>query len=377
MNSNKAIFLHSPRIEQYSYPPDCPFRTERAAMARRTLVSMGLLSGPDREEVAPVAADWDAAGRFHTARYLKALREAEQGRPDVDGLAMGLGTPETPIFKGLCAYALLACGASLTAADWLLAGRARTAFNPSGGFHHADPEHAAGFCYLNDVALACLHLAEAGRRVLFLDVDVHHGDGVQRAFYQRRDVMTISMHESGETLFPGTGAVDEIGEGEGRGYCANVPLPAGTCDRLYLKAFREVVLPLIGAFDADVIVCEMGMDGLSGDPLAHLSLTNRVHAEIASRLLQFGRPLLMTGGGGYHAQNAARGWALVWSVLCGESSEHDAVGLGGVLLGSTDWQGGLKDRYLIPAPEQVRTVGPVVEAVIESVKRNVFPLHGL
>lgn len=374
-----AILLHSPQLEQYAYPDDCPFTTHRAAMTVEILESMSLLDGSHRVLRAPEPADRNAVEQFHSPRYLDVLRSAQEGHLDDEGLHMGLGTPETPVFRGMVEYAMAACGASLAGAELLLSGQADVVFNPSGGYHHAGPERASGFCYLNDVALACLALADRGRRVLFLDVDAHHGDGVQNAFYGRSDVMTLSFHESGKTLFPGTGFVDEIGEGDGKGYSANVPLPVGTYDDAYLKAFRAVALPLIGAFDPDAIVFEVGMDGLAGDPLADLSLTNGAYADVADLVLKTGKPILATGGGGYHARNTARGWALVWSVLCGEHVEtfDMGVGFGGVLLETTDWQGGLRDRALVPDAEQLRTVGPAVAAVIAEVKERIFPLHGL
>jgi acetoin utilization protein AcuC len=373
-----AAFVHSPEIEQFAYPESCPFTTQRAGMTRKTLASMGLLGGAGRREVAPVAATREELETFHTPAYLEVLAAAEEGNLGIDGLEMGLGTGDTPIFFGLNAYVRLATGASLTAARLLLDGEVHTAFNPSGGYHHADPQRAAGFCYINDVAIACQALAAAGKRVLFLDVDVHHGDGVQRAFYDRADVMTISFHETGMFLFPGTGYPEEIGIGEGRGYSVNAPLPPETYDTAYLRAFDAIGPPLIDAFRPDVLVLELGLDTLSGDPLAHLSLTNNTHVEILHRVMSFDVPILMTGGGGYNTENTARGWALAWAVLCGEDRSDDLnVGLGGVMLETTDWLGGLRDREQPPTPEQKAEVDPRVDAVIAAVRRHVFPLHGL
>lgn len=377
-----AVFIYSPELEKYSYPSTHPFSAKRAGMARQVLASMGLLSGPGRREQAPEPAPRDVIEKFHTRRYLDTLRRASEGALGVDGfleaLGMGLGSPDCPIFDGIYDYAVLACGATLTGARLILDGSAHVAFNPSGGYHHAHPERAAGFCYINDVAVGCMVLAERVDRVLFLDVDAHHSDGVQAAFYSRRDVMTISFHESGRTLFPGTGFENEIGEGDGRGYSVNVPLPPGTYDEAYLRAFESIAPPLITAYRPDVIVLELGMDALAGDPLAHLSLTNNVHAEVIRRVLGFGRPILATGGGGYHVANTARGWALAWTVLCGEDSGDDArLGLGGVMLESTDWQGGLRDRVIVASAEQRRQVDRAVDATIEVLKATVFPLHGL
>ncbi len=275
-------------------------------------------------------------------------------------------------------YSVLACGATLDAVNLILSGSADAAFNPSGGLHHAGPERASGFCYMNDVALACLVLAEAGKKVLYIDVDVHQGDGVLNAFYERSDVLTISFHESPWSLFPGTGFEDEIGTGQGRGYCVNVPLPIGTYDQAYMKAFKAIVPPLAGAFGPDVIVFELGADALVGDPLAHLCLTNNTYADIVEILLSFNKPILMTGGGGYNVENTVRAWALAWSVLCGGDINQDmSFGVGGVMLESTDWQGGLRDREFVKREHQADMVLPAIEKTIEAIKTNVFTIHGL
>lgn len=342
------------------------------------LLSMGLLSGPGVSEVAPVAADRRALKLFHSARYLHVLKKADQGQWDIQALQMGIGTDDVPVFRGMYDYAVLATGATLVGADLILSGQVDVAFNPSGGYHHAFPEKAAGFCYINDNAIACSVLAEAGKKVLYLDVDVHNGDGVAHAFYDRSDVMTISMHENPKMLFPGTGFEDEIGEGPGKGYCVNLPLPVGTYDRAYLDAFESVVLPLIGVFDPDVIVFELGVDALAGDPLAHLHLTNNAYVEIIRHLLNFGKPILATGGGGYNVENSVRAWALAWTVFTGEDDGPDLGPLmGGVMMQSTDWQGGLRDRELVVTEEQRQAVLPALMASIDIVKAKVFPIHGL
>ena len=360
MKNRKAIFIHSPEIEKHSYPAECPFNTSRAGKVREILNSSGLLSGENRREVVPEPAERMVLKKFHSARYLHVLKTTRKGHWNMEALNMGIGTPDCPAFEGMYEYSVLACGATLTAAKLILTGAADVAFNPSGGLHHARPECASGFCYLNDVALVCMVLAEQGKKVLYVDVDVHHGDGVANAFYDRADVMTISFHESGKTLFPGTGFEDEIGTAQGAGYCVNVPLPAGTYDEVYIKAFEEVALPLIAGFEPDVIVAQLGADALADDPLAHLCLTNNVYVEVINHLLSFDKPILATGGGGYNIDNTVRTWALDWSVLCG-----------------ADRQEGLLDRELVVTSQQRDTVKPQIEATIEAVKANVFVLHGL
>ena len=357
METRKAVFIYSPELEKRSYPPEHPFNTIRARKTREIVNSMGLLSGADRSEVAPAPAERIVLKKFHSARYLHALKTASEGHWDAEAFNMGLGTQDCPVFEGLYDYAVLAAGGTLTAANLILSDSADVAFNPSGGFHHAGPERASGFCYINDVALACITFAEKGRRVLYLDVDVHHGDGVAYGFYGRCDVMTISFHENPRLLFPGTGFEDEIGTGEGKGYCVNVPLPVGTYDEAYMKAFETIAPPLITAFNPDVIVFELGADALAGDPLAHLYLTNNVYADILNYLISLDKPILATGGGGYNIDNTVRAWALAWSVLCGGEGE--------------------RDKELAVSSQQRDTVTRAIEATIEAVKANVFSLHGL
>jgi acyl-CoA hydrolase/acetoin utilization deacetylase AcuC-like enzyme len=249
----KAVFIHSQELEKYPYPSEHPFNTVRAQKTREIVQSMGLLSGEGKSEVAPEPAERTVLKKLHTGRYLHALKKATEGKWDTEALSMGIGTEDCPIFKGLYDYAVLATGGTLKGARMLLSGDADIVFNPSGGYHHAGPEKAAGFCYINDVALACAVLAERGKRVLYLDVDVHHGDGVANAFYDRSDVMTISLHQNPKTLFPGTGFENEIGEGQGKGYCVNIPLPIGTYDQAYVKAFAAIVPPLKTAYNPDVL----------------------------------------------------------------------------------------------------------------------------
>ncbi|MBD3242461.1 MAG: hypothetical protein GF331_17865 [Chitinivibrionales bacterium] len=375
MDLSKAYFIHSEAIERYHYPANCPFKTERAAQTLQVLSSMGYATG---ERAAPRPATDQELTAFHTPHYLEILSRAVEGDMDAEGLFMGLGTPETPVFKDLVPYSRLAVGASLVAAELILSGSASVAFNPSGGFHHALAEMAGGFCYLNDVVLALKRLADAGRRVLCLDIDAHHGNGQQSAFYDSSAVFTISSHESGKTLYPWGGWVDEIGEGDGHGYNVNIPLPAGTDDETYGVVFREIVPPLIKAYAPDVIVFEIGMDILATDPLTHLGMTNNTVGDIIPLLTQFEVPLLVTGGGGYQPDDTARGWALAWTTLCGIDIETDLyIGLGGTFLGSTEWKAGLRDKQSFRRGDEKRAIVDQLEQTVTFIKQHVFPIHGL
>jgi len=373
----KSVFLHSLELEKYSYPDSSPFKTQRAALTRKTLLSMGLLDGISRVEIPPHKASRDELEGFHTPAYLDAVQAAERGDLTPVAFAMGLGTPDCPIFKGMYDYACWAAGASITGAELLLAGEAHVAFNPSGGFHHAQAAKAAGFCYINDAVLAALVFTKSAKRVLFLDLDVHHCDGVQAAFYNRYDVLTISLHESGNSLFPGTGFEDEIGAGPGEGFTVNIPLPAGTYDAAYVRAFKEAALPLIRAYSPDFIIMEIGMDALAGDPLAHLQLTNNAYAEVIGLVSDFGRPLLALGGGGYNVENTVRGWTLAWSVMCGDSAADWALAMGGVMLQNTEWFGGLRDRQVVPDTAARIRIEEQINATVARIRERVFPYHGL
>ena len=377
MSNRTLAFLYPSETERLSYPPDCPFKSQRAELTRQRLISFGLLGGEGRLEIAPPPASLNQLQWFHSARYLEELQRAAAGDLTVQGWNMGFGGPDTPVFKDMFEWGAWACGAGLTAADLLLQHKADVAFNLLGGFHHAMAERAAGFCYLNDVVLACLRLAGAGRRVLYLDVDAHHGDGVQSAFYRRDDVLTISLHETGRTLFPWGGFENEIGEGLGLGFNVNVPLPPLTYDEAFLMAFGRVVLPLLEAYAPDVIVLELGMDTLAGDPLTHLRMTNNIVVEILEPLLRYGCPLLVAGGGGYHIENTVRGWALAWRTCCGEEVEDFAMGMGGVMLANTEWAGGLRDRTLAVTAEQRQAVEPELQATIRNITHHVFQFHGI
>jgi|WetSurMetagenome_2_1015567.scaffolds.fasta_scaffold00008_122 acetoin utilization protein AcuC len=375
MSRPTFAFVHSVEIEKYHYPESCPFKTERAAQAKSILVSSGLFDGGDRAEVAPAALSDSELGLFHTQDYIERLKRVSAGSFGVDDLAAGLGTQDTPVFPELFAYATLASGGTLTAARLVLDG-CRTAFNPSGGYHHACAGTAGGFCYVNDVAIACFVLAAAGKRVFCLDLDVHHGNGTQEAFYGDRHVCTVSFHESGATLYPWGGFETEIGDGDGRGYNVNVPLPAGTDDAIYSAAFKEIVPPLLDAFGPDVVVVELGMDVLSTDPLAHFKMTNNAFADLLPLVMRRGAPIVAVGGGGYNPRNTARGWALLWTVLCGIEPEYDmSIGMGGDFLGNAEWSAGLRDKRIYVTGDDKIRISREAERVVEYIKKTVFPIH--
>lgn len=374
----KRAFIHSTELDVGGYPDDCPFNSRRAGMTRKAIASMGLLECSDCTEISPVRTTRDELEMFHSPRYLDAILRAGKGEHNIDALHMGLGSHDCPVFAQMYDYLSLATGGSTTGARLILSGEADIAFNPSGGFHHAAPERASGFCYMNDIVLAALLLTKAGKRVLFVDLDVHHCDGVQNAFYERSDVMTISLHESGKSLFPGTGFEEEIGAGPGRGYTVNIPLPVGTYDDAYYRAFRKAALPIAKAFNPDVIILELGMDALAGDPMAHLHLTNNVYVDAIKDIMDLSKPLLVTGGGGYHVENTVRGWSLAWETLTGQNDDYAAhLTIGGMMLQNTEWTGGLRDRMLISDAGSREDIDQKINDTITKVQQLLFALHGL
>jgi acetoin utilization protein AcuC len=370
--------MHSSEIERYHYPPNCPFKTERAAMTKNILSSMGCYIGDSMMEIPPAPAAEEELSSFHSSDYLEALKRVSRGELTSQDLFFGLGNDDCPIFADLYSYARCAAGASIGGARLLLDTTARYVFNPSGGYHHAKSSSAGGFCYINDVVLACKELSKAGKKVFCLDLDVHHGNGTQEAFYGDKSVFTMSFHESGKTLFPWGGFEDEIGRDAGRGYNVNVPLLPHTDDDAYCAAFKEIVPPLIKAYVPHVIVLEIGMDVLSVDPLAHFNMTNNAIADLLPLLMQFDLPMLILGGGGYNADATARGWALAWLVLCGLETESDmSMGMGGVFLGSSELQSGLRDMHAYTQGDEKRLISEHATRVVESIKKTVFPLHGI
>ncbi len=306
------LVVYGPASERYDFGPGHPLTPRRVAPGIDLLCSVGA-----QRVQEPVVATDDALVRVHDLAYVLLVRQASAtgaAQPLVGIVPWG----DTPPFLGMHDAAAHVAGGSLMAMDRILAGSVTRAFHPGGGLHHAMRGRASGFCVYNDAALAVAKARDAGHRVLYVDLDVHHGDGVQAAFWDDPAVMTVSFHETGATLFPGTGGVAEVGGPAAPGATVNVPFEPGTSDASWLAALRMVVPPLADAFRPDILVSQHGSDTHVFDPLAHLRLTTNAMWE-AARLLDrvadehCGGRWLATGGGGYDAYRVvARAWALVW-----------------------------------------------------------------
>ena len=272
--------------------------------------------------VSPSPATDAELATVHDEDYIEAVRRA--GRTLAPDLRYGLGTPDDPVFEGMHEAAALVVGATTAAARAVWSGESAHAVSVAGGHHHAMRASASGFCVYNDLAVAIKWLLAAGaERVAYVDLDVHHGDGVQAAFYDDPRVLTISVHEHPATLFPGTGLPGETGAGAGEGYAVNVALPAGTADAGWLRAVDGVVVPLLRAFKPTVLVSQHGCDAHRLDPLANLQLTidgqrlaQVIMHDLAHELCE-GR-WLATGGGGYAlVQVVPRIWTHLLAIAAG------------------------------------------------------------
>jgi acetoin utilization protein AcuC len=231
---------------------------------------------------------------------------------------------DTPAFKGCYEATSLVVGASIVATDAVMSGGLSHAFNPSGGLHHAHPERASGFCIFNDPAVVIAYLKSRYKlkRIVYLDIDAHHGDGVMYGYYDDPAVLDIDFHESGNFLFPGTGFPDELGKGEARGLKLNIPLPPSTGDEAYLDAFEQIVPDALKKFRPEIILVQCGADGHIDDRLAHLRLTTKVYTEVISQMHDLAHDLcngrlLLFGGGGYTLANVPRVWTVAFSTLAG------------------------------------------------------------
>jgi acetoin utilization protein AcuC len=362
-----------------------PVRVELTIALAREL---GVLDRPGVRLAAPVPADDAALTRVHRADYLDAVRAAPHD-PFFSGY--GLGTADNPVFDGMHESSALVAGATMAAAEAVWLGRARRAVNVAGGLHHAMPGRAAGFCVYNDPAVAIARLLDLGaERVGYVDIDVHHGDGVQEIFYDDPRVLTVSLHESPLSLFPGTGFPDETGGPAAQGSAVNVPLPPGTGDAGWLRAFHATVPSVLRAFRPQILITQCGADSHRLDPLAdlRLSVDGQRAGQLALRALADelcdGR-WVATGGGGYAlVEVVPRAWTHLLATATGEPLDPATLTPPGwrklararrsdraVPLRMTD------DADPGYEPWQPTGEPDAVDRAVMATRKAVFPLHGL
>ncbi|HET8716933.1 MAG TPA: acetoin utilization protein AcuC, partial [Nocardioidaceae bacterium] len=323
-----ACVVFDKTLTDYDFGPGHPMAPVRVDLTVRLADSLGVLEGPGVRGglptvPAPVAGD-DLIATVHTPDLMEAVQALSRDPYQVDE-AHGLGSEDNPIFEGMHQASAHVVGATVEAARRVWSGETLHAANVAGGLHHAMPGRASGFCVYNDVAVAIRWLLDQGaERVAYVDVDVHHGDGVEHVFYNDPRVLTISLHETGQMLFPGTGFPTDTGGPDAPGSAVNVALPPGTSDGGWLRAFHAVVPPLLREFAPDVLVTQHGCDSHIEDPLAHLMLTVDGQRAAHQALHDLAHEVcdgrwVATGGGGYALVEAVpRAWTHLIAVITGE-----------------------------------------------------------
>lgn len=318
-----AGFVWDVRLTEHVYRPDHPLKPFRLRPVYETLERLGAFQRPNARLLAPRDASRMEIERIHSPDYVDAITQASED-PELDYTRWGLHPwLDTPPFEGMHEASLLTTGASLVAMETVLAGNARVAFNGSGGLHHAMRARASGFCIYNDPAIVCAFLADRGLKVAYVDIDAHHADGVQSAFYDTDQVLTISLHQWGyvpelaRMFFPGTGTAAERGTGRGAGYSVNVAVPQYTDDRAYIRAFDAVVPPLLERFRPDVLVTQQGIDPHFTDPLTQLAISTRAREHCVSWFVSQPYPWVAMGGGGYSLDAVRRTWTMEYLIMLG------------------------------------------------------------
>ncbi|MFN3267466.1 MAG: acetoin utilization protein AcuC [Deinococcales bacterium] len=314
---SRTIFLHNPKTLSYDLGQHHPFKAIRPEAVKHLLESFGVRLHV--QDFAP--AELEDILSTHARGYVARVQKASAGEDVPDAFDYGIGTSDTPIFAQMHEATAAVCGGTLEAARLITTGAATRVLGLAGGLHHAQYNMGGGFCVYNDLSIAIRYLTAHGLRVAYLDVDAHHGDGVQWLHYHENNVLTISLHQTGRYLYPGTGYIYELGREAGLGYSLNVPLEPYTQDRSYLEALERVLLPALRWFKPDVLVLQGGADSHQLDPLADLCLTTQGYAAAYRLIVQLaedvcGGKILATGGGGYATLHAVpRVWAELYAAL--------------------------------------------------------------
>lgn len=389
--SDSTLVVWDDVFTTYDFGSTHPMRPLRLELTMDLAGQLGVLDRPGVRVGAPTPAADDLLELVHDPLYVASVRRAPDDLMGRLSLRYGLGTGDNPIFPQMHEASALVTGASVTAAEAVWTGTAQHAVNVSGGLHHAMKDRASGFCVYDDPAVAIAWLlAQGAQRVAYVDVDVHHGDGVEAAFYDDPRVMTVSVHESGRTLFPGTGWPDQAGEGAALGTNVNLALPAGTGDAGWLRAFDAVVPPVLRAFQPQVMVTQHGCDTHALDPLAHLMMSidgQRVALGALHRLAHelCGGRWVALGGGGYEpVQVVPRAWTHLLAEVAGGAPVDGAT--------PADWQATATERGHESAPTSLTDGvepawtpweggGGVAEAAVDravvATRDAVFPHLGL
>jgi acetoin utilization protein AcuC len=381
--SKLVTYVYNDDFQEYNFGSSHPLQPVRLKLAYELSNDYGIFDNENVKVAAGHLASNDELLLVHDQDYIDAVMNASKSREDdMSFLDYGIGPGDNPTFEHMHEAAAMISGASITAVDAVMEGGSDHAINISGGLHHALRNRASGFCIYNDCSIAIEHACKKyGIRVVYLDTDAHHGDGVQWSFYDRPDVLTISLHEDGRFLFPGTGFVDEIGTGAGEGFSVNLPFEPGVYDKLYVDAFEQIVPPIIRAFKPDLIISQNGCDTHYTDPLAGMSLSTGSYESIYATIHNLAHEvcdgrLVALGGGGYQIYEVVpRAWTLL------------AADLVGVILDDytpSSWQDFCSEKATFSCPLMLRdkemmtlnhrfSVEDKVSEMVAKVKTKVFP----
>ena len=365
----RALFIGSEIYRGSKYGTRHPLSIERVPAATDLAASLGLL--PRSLYRTSPRAKPEALAAFHTPDYIAALQaaEAEGAVSDETRARYGLGTLSNPVFPEMYRRPATAVGGGLLAAEMVMSGAVRAVHNAGGGTHHALAGQAAGFCFLNEPVLTILHLQRLGaRRVAYVDIDAHHGDGVELAFHGSESVRVISVHE--DRRWPFTGALEDTGGGA----AFNLPVPRGFNDSEFAYVLDEMILPAVAAFRPDAVFLQCGADALTEDPLSRLELSNNSHFRAVQALYDLAPRLVTSGGGGYNPWSVARCWAGVWAMLSGQELPDELTQEARALLAGLTWS-----RKGRPGPELLTSLrdapreGPIrdeIRAGVAHLKRR-------
>lgn len=313
-DKKRVAYFYDADVGNYAYGAGHPMKPHRIRMTHSLIMNYGLYKKMEIYRAKP--ATKQEMCQFHTDEYIDFLSRVTPDNLDMfqkESVKFNVGD-DCPVFDGLYEYSSISGGGSMEGAARLNRGKCDIAINYAGGLHHAKKSEASGFCYLNDIVLGIIELLRYHPRVLYIDIDVHHGDGVEEAFYTTDRVMTCSFHKYGE-FFPGTGELRDTGVGKGNYYSVNVPLRDGVDDATYKSVFEPVIGKIMEWYQPSAVVLQCGGDSLSGDRLGCFNLSMRGHANCVNYVKSFGIPMMVVGGGGYTMRNVARTWAFETGLL--------------------------------------------------------------
>ncbi|XP_064626135.1 histone deacetylase 3-like isoform X2 [Lineus longissimus] len=323
MANPKVIYFYDPDVGNFHYGPGHPMKPQRLTLTHSLVLHYGLYK--KMAVYKPYRATAHDMARFHADDYIDFLQRVSPQNVQAFTKSLSIYNvgDDCPVFDGIFDFCSMYTGASLEGANKLNNGMCDIAVNWSGGLHHAKKFEASGFCYVNDIVIAILELLKHHPRVLYVDIDIHHGDGVQEAFYLTDRVMTLSFHKYGNYFFPGTGDMYEIGAESGRYYSLNVPLKEGIDDQTYMSIFKPVINNVLEFFKPSCIVLQCGADSLGCDRLGCFNLSINGHGECVKFVKNLGLPTLILGGGGYTVKNVARCWTYETSIIVDEDISND------------------------------------------------------